>query len=374
MSEASMTEDKRSMQQFAGVAGNRHYNDLDGFRAIAAIAIVVMHVHVRGEYVHTSTWLSTAVEPLGTFVTLFFIISGFGMCCGYYDRVKNGSMDIDRFYSRRIAKILPFFALLVCIDVVAEGFSPNALWEAFADVTLMFNLLPDLNIQVIGVGWALGVIFLFYFLFPFFVFLMSTKRRAWGTFVASVVLSLSCVFHFFKTNGNIDDRRFIYQFMFFVAGGLLFLYRHRIESLNSVGRRLVLLVAVAVLPLLYVDVPAWASNVKQLVLWIPWMVFAIAKDHKVFSNPLTKFLSGISMEIYLSHLFIFQVIRICGLAHVSSDGTVSYVVALALTLAGVIAFALLAHRCIAVASRFIATSRRTGQPRGKHGVAEGDVR
>lgn len=64
MSEASMTEDKRSMQQFAGVAGNRHYNDLDGFRAIAAIAIVVMHVHVRGEYVHTSTWLSTAVEPL----------------------------------------------------------------------------------------------------------------------------------------------------------------------------------------------------------------------------------------------------------------------------------------------------------------------
>lgn len=30
MSEASMTEDKRSMQQFAGVAGNRHYNDLTG--------------------------------------------------------------------------------------------------------------------------------------------------------------------------------------------------------------------------------------------------------------------------------------------------------------------------------------------------------
>ena len=148
MSEANMTEDKRSMRQFAGVAGNRHYNDLDGFRAIAAIAIVVMHVHVRGEYVHTSTWLSTAVEPLGTFVTLFFIISGFGMCCGYYDRVKNGSMDIERFYSRRIAKILPFFALLVCIDVVTEGFSPNALWEAFADVTLMFNLLPDLNIHL----------------------------------------------------------------------------------------------------------------------------------------------------------------------------------------------------------------------------------
>ena len=142
MSEASMTEDKRSMQQFAGVAGNRHYNDLDGFRAIAAIAIVVMHVHVRGEYVHTSTWLSTAVEPLGTFVTLFFIISGFGMCCGYYDRVKNGSMDIERFYSRRIAKILPFFALLVCIDVVAEGFSPNALWDLLFGIVMSTMMIP----------------------------------------------------------------------------------------------------------------------------------------------------------------------------------------------------------------------------------------
>ena len=177
MSEASMTEDKRSMQQFAGVAGNRHYNDLDGFRAIAAIAIVVMHVHVRGEYVHTSTWLSTAVEPLGTFVTLFFIISGFGMCCGYYDRVKNGSMDIERFYSRRIAKILPFFALLVCIDVVAEGFSPNALWEAFADVTLMFNLLPDLNS---GHRRWLGFGRHFSLLFPIPVLCLSHEHQASG--------------------------------------------------------------------------------------------------------------------------------------------------------------------------------------------------
>lgn len=293
----------------------RHYNDLDGFRAIAAFAIVVMHVFLRGAYgadlahgdgTDLLSLIQTIVSSLGTFVTLFFIISGFGLCCGYYDRIKNAEITPERFYTKRIAKLLPFFALLVLLDIIGTG-GKDSLWEAFADITMVFNLLPDLNIEVIGVGWALGVIFLFYFLFPFFVYTISTKRRAWLTFAVSIALSLSCVFYFHKTNGNLDDRRFIYQAMFFVAGGLLFLYKDRIGSMGKIGRIVTLVIAIGALPLLYVSGPAWTTNLRQLVLWVPWMVFAIASDHRIFSNRIAKFFSGISFEIYLSHLFIFQV-------------------------------------------------------------------
>ena len=116
------------------------------------------------------------------------------MCCGYYDRIKNAEITPERFYTKRIAKLLPFFALLVLLDIIGTG-GKDSLWEASADITMVFNLLPDLNIEVIGVGWALGVIFLFYFLFPFFVYTISTKRRAWLTFAVSIALSLSCVFY-----------------------------------------------------------------------------------------------------------------------------------------------------------------------------------
>lgn len=51
----------------------RHYRDLDGFRAIAALAIVCMHVQVRGGYVHANQWLVDLVSPWGIFITLFFI-------------------------------------------------------------------------------------------------------------------------------------------------------------------------------------------------------------------------------------------------------------------------------------------------------------
>ena len=340
----------------------RHYCDLDGFRAIAALAIVCMHVQVRGGYVHANQWLVDLVSPWGTFVTLFFIISGFGMCCGYYERVKNQTIDLATFYTRRIMKILPFFALLVCIDVVSERFSGNSLWEAFADLTLVFNLMPDLDIQVIGVGWALGVIFLFYFLFPFFVYLMGNRRRAWCTFVISTVLSLSCVFHFFKADGHIDDRRFIYQAMFFVAGGLLYLYRDVIACMGRGGRITTLIVALAVVPLLYTDVPAWASNIKQLVLWIPWMVYAISGDHRMFDNRVMTFLSGISMEIYLSHLFIFQVVNMLGFTHLFASDTASYLVTMVFVVVGVILFATVAHKSIAKATVWItvhSTARQT---------------
>lgn len=328
----------------------RHYNDLDGFRAIAALAIVIMHVFLKGGYGTNATGggialIQTVVSPLGTFVTLFFVISGFGLCCGYYDRIKNAQITPERFYTKRIKKLLPFFALLVLLDIIGNG-NKSSLWEAFADITMVFNLLPDLNIEVIGVGWALGVIFLFYFLFPFFVYTISTKCRAWVTFAISVALSLSCVFYFHKTNGNLDDRRFIYQAMFFVAGGLLFLYKDRIASMGRAGRIVILIIALAVLPLLYVSGPAWTSNLRQLVLWLPWMVLAISADHRVFSNPVTKFLSNISFEIYLSHLFIFQVCNMLHLTHLTGNAVADYCITLALVLVGVILFAMAAKAAI----------------------------
>lgn len=82
----------------------------------------------------------------------------------------NGGANLNAFYSRRFAKNLPFFALLVCIDTLLS--IKTVLWrEVFASLTMAFNLMPSHEMSVIGVGWTLGVIFAFYFMFPFYVFL-----------------------------------------------------------------------------------------------------------------------------------------------------------------------------------------------------------
>lgn len=169
------------------IAKKVHYRSLDGLRAAAAIGIILMHVQANTEYQISGFAAEKLVPSFTQFTYLFMMISAFSLCCGYYEQFQDGTVSLERFYKRRYQKIWLFFALLCTIDLILEP-SLNTLYEYIADLTLAFGLLPDNNIHVVGVGWFLGTIFVFYMLFPFFCFLMKTKRRAWFTLGITVIL------------------------------------------------------------------------------------------------------------------------------------------------------------------------------------------
>lgn len=177
----------------------KRYLSLDGLRAYAAIGILLMHVQANVPVRPMGGFLyDTFIPSLTHFVYLFIVISAFGLCCGYYDKFKVGAIKPNEFYLNRYKRLLPFFTLLVFIDTVVPhapnkyelehmatgdlvtGFTAtlHSLYDAFAELTLAFNLLPNPK-PPIGVSWFLGLIFLFYMIFPYFVFLMDNKRRAW---------------------------------------------------------------------------------------------------------------------------------------------------------------------------------------------------
>lgn len=141
------------------------------------------------------------ISPMGELAFLFMMISAFGMCCGYYERVKNGQMRPSDFYRKRYERILPFFTLIVCLDLV---YAPSwaSLIEGFSDVTLVFGLYPECEIKVIGVGWFLGTIFVFYMLFPFFIFLLDNKRRAWIVSLFSLIWQLLLMHYYHAGNSK----------------------------------------------------------------------------------------------------------------------------------------------------------------------------
>lgn len=144
----------------------KHYGAIDGLRTIACIGIMMMHVRANSGYEVFGFVYNTVIPSFTNFTFLFMTISAFGMCCGYYEKMLNGQLELSRFYGKRFQKILPFFSVLVLLDVVLSP-SRQALYEAFADLTLLFGFLPDAgNISVIGVGWFLGLVFVFYLCFP----------------------------------------------------------------------------------------------------------------------------------------------------------------------------------------------------------------
>ncbi len=241
-----------------------HYGAIDGLRTIACIGIVMMHMAANHSYSIQGFVYNSMIPSFTNFVFLFMTVSAFGMCCGYYDRIINNKISFNDFYGKRFKKILPFFGVLVLLDVIMSP-SIDALFESFADLTLLFGFLPEAgNISVIGVGWFLGLIFVFYICFPFFCVLLQNKRRAWIAFVASLIYNFVCISYFDAGRNNI-----LYSGCYFLAGGLIYLYRYELMKLN----RWIGLGAAAISVVLYYVLGG--NTAGCLLVSICWLAYSI---------------------------------------------------------------------------------------------------
>lgn len=216
------------------------YEGVDGLKAYAIIGIALMHILTNGEYGIGGFVFEQLIPSFTNLVFLFMMVSGFGMCCGYYQKFKDQKISVGEFYAKRYSKIWPYFTLLCALDIVMSP-SKSALYEVFANLTLCQGLLPNMNISVIGVSWTLAVIFVFYLLFPFFCFLLENKKRAWLALACAVIYNFVCSTYFFDES-HIADRvlvnfsartNILYCAVYFIAGGLIFLYRKELSELAS---------------------------------------------------------------------------------------------------------------------------------------------
>ena len=67
-------------------------------------------------------------------------------------------------------------------------------------------------------------------------------------------------------------------------------------------------------------------------------MYATLASKGVLQNKVTRFLSGISMEIYLSHMLMFRVVEKTGLHTVLGDGWIQYIVTVVLVFVGTVIF------------------------------------
>ena len=213
-----------------------NYNSLDGLRAYSAVGIAMMHFLANIKSGQLSWMPANHVIGFFTnFVYLFFMVSSFSMCCGYYERVKSGQVSMNEFYAKRYKRIWPFFALL-CLIGLAFDHTIGGVWQTFADLTLCFNLLPNPDIQIIGVGWFLGLVFLFYIMFPFFTFLINSKKRAWFVLAVAIAFHFIGRFYFFKepfVDFEVGRHNMVFSMPYFLIGGIIYLYRRELKTVGG---------------------------------------------------------------------------------------------------------------------------------------------
>lgn len=309
---------------------NDRYYSFDGLRAIACIGIALMHYRAnlpadmkRILMTDCSLLYGNIISFFSEFVFMFFTLSAFSMCCGYFNRFKvedkRSGFDTEKFYSKRYSRIWPFFALLVMIDLVMNP-SMEEVYQCFADLTLAFNLLPNPEIHVIGVGWFLGVVFVFYMIFPWFVFLLQNKKRAWLAMVVALVMHYLCVNYFlteeFVLPSEISNFRhnIVWSFPYFMVGGILYLYRGWLSLPKFKFVWLALAIASTVCQFVFHPHILGDNYMYLLVVFCMWILYAMTGGIaiggvKLLDNKEMKFLGGLSMEIYLCHMVMFRVVE-----------------------------------------------------------------
>lgn len=348
----------------------KKYDSLNGLRALAAIGIVLMHVKANIDVSITRHFIYTnVIARMSDFVFLFFMLSSFSLCCGYYDRFKNGTIQLNDFYKRRYQRILPFFAILVFLSIIIphspnkaatakaaisllgeSGYPPiiESIFEGISELTLSFGLLPNPNMSIMGVGWFLGVIFLFYMLFPFFIFMMDNKHRAWKSLVIVNLLCFIAINYFYSNKFLCFEaipKNIMYNTPFFVLGGIIFLYKDTIERF-VVKYNLIVLGACLMMTVAYW---VWAST-KHSYLGViiisavmgGWLIYAIGSQTKLLHNSFIDYLSGISMEIYICHMLSFRAVSILPLSSYIQQPDMIYWVTCIITLTVAIVFS---HIC-----------------------------
>lgn len=303
-----------------------------------------MHVLSNIGVKPSENYLTEKLIPWFTdFTLMFMVVSGFSLCCGYYDRVKTGAITPNAFYQKRYMRILPFFACLCLLDLVMSP-SVDQVYNLIANLTLCFNFIPNAQIPMIGVGWFLGLVFVFYLLFPFFVFLLDSKRRGWISLVIALVFAGLCTVHSYNVDipvPKIGRTNIIYTMPLFMTGGMIYLYKEKLKR-SGVGQYICLAVCIAVTILFFVfpemRKSGFGALVAELILFGCWLVYALGSKDWILNNRIVRFISGISMEVYLCHMVMFRVVERIHLERFIADGDVLYILTCGLVIMGAIVF------------------------------------
>jgi peptidoglycan/LPS O-acetylase OafA/YrhL len=151
----------------------------DGLRAVAAIAIVALHVTSATGAVSATTW-GRYFARLDVGVTIFFVISAFLLYRPYVVSHLGGrpALPLGAYWWRRALRIFP--AYWVALTGAILFFSTTALdgfWDHARHYFLVQIYVPDYGLAGIVPTWTLAVELSFYLALPVYAWVMRSVTR-----------------------------------------------------------------------------------------------------------------------------------------------------------------------------------------------------
>ena len=316
----------------------RRVPQIDGLRAMGMLMVYFFHIW---EFDGSPTWKVSLLgrqtdiigflRNFGSGVDLFMVISGF---CLFWPLCKSAdamcSWDGRKYFQHRVRRIVPpYYAaigytillpiLLVAIyrslDLAANWQPIPSAWQLFTHFLFIHALIPGTWNGITGAFWSLSLEAQFYLIFPLavFGFRRAGAKVIWWMIVASVLSRIVAGWVIpSKAWSFIFSISFMGRWMEFGFGMLtaLAVANHwRKDRPNSAGAAqvgvalvLYILAVNSTDPRVFFNVPVY-----EILLSIAFalLIFAICTSStplaKLFGNPVSAWLGGISYSLYLIH-------------------------------------------------------------------------
>ena len=291
-----------------------YFRALNGWRFIFSLLIIVHHF--------PESWR----EPFknydfgNTTVLFFFILSGFLLTRGYYEKLLMGKIKYKDFIVKRISTIFPLQWLLTLLFVL---FSIDVVtyWAIPFNLTLTQSLVPfwEINFTMNTPAWFLSSIFICYLLTPFVLRVFAKKRFNFLVIYLCVVL----VYNLFilLLPASIGTRWLCYinpfaRFIDFSAGILLAFYWDEIKAKfqvilkNKILSTVLELFVIGIVYFFFAYEPILDFNnytvLRYPIIILFIIVFALSFGFvtKILSFNLFQKLGNLSLAIYMSHGFV----------------------------------------------------------------------
>ena len=320
-------------------------HSLDVLRGLAITWIILFHmIFLTIPNMAPPQFLDKLLKTGGMGVQLFFVVSAFSLCLSS-DRRQNEESWI--FYLRRIFRIVPLFYLILIMTLLRDklvfGLS-HSYSEIVVNALFLYNFVGGWQVGIVMASWVIGVIMVFYFLYPYIYRKCSNTLES---IYRTMLLCTLCVIAYsvissFDGGINFWQWSFFRHLPSFLVGILCYsVFKNMRENNQKVSNyilgRVTLSVALFLgIALLYSDQQFllistlyWQSIIFALLV----LGSSLGVARAFFSLPVLCWIGKISYSTYLVHPLVIVALQpIYKIIAAKISGSLSFLLCASLTL------------------------------------------